>query len=150
MSNSKRYYHDLRIGELETSSPYEIDKEKMLSFAREYDPQYFHADEEAAKTSHFGEVIASGQYTMVIWRQLDHQIANDIAWICGIAWDDVRWPIAVRAGDSLRATAECLEKRISSSDENRGVVKYRYQLINQNQDIVFQCISTNLVEVAET
>jgi len=97
-----------------------------------------------------GEVIASGQYTMVIWRQLDHQIANDIAWICGIAWDDVRWPIAVRAGDSLRATAECLEKRISSSDENRGVVKYRYQLINQNQDIVFQCISTNLVEVASS
>jgi acyl dehydratase len=147
MLNAKRYYHDLVKGQVEISPSLLIDKQKMLSFAAEYDPQYFHADEDAAKQSRFGEVIASGQFTMVIWRQLDHQLAYDIAWICGIAWDDVRWPVAVRAGDELHATAECLEKRPSASDPSRGVVEYRYQLINQHDQVVFHCLSTNLVEV---
>lgn len=146
MNSSKRYYQDLQIGKLEISQSQKVDKDQMLAFAAEYDPQYFHADEDAAKTSRFGEVIASGQYTMVLWRQIDHQLAHDIAWICGIAWDDVRWPVAVKAGDELRATAECLEKRLSESDPSRGVVKYRYQLLNQHDQIVFSCISTNLVE----
>ncbi|MEM7359338.1 MAG: MaoC/PaaZ C-terminal domain-containing protein [Pseudomonadota bacterium] len=146
MTTTKRYYEDLQIGKLETSQAQRVNKDQMLAFAAEYDPQYFHADEEAAQSSRFGEVIASGQYTMVLWRQIDHQIAHDIAWICGIAWDDVRWPVAVKADDELRATAECLEKRLSDSDPSRGVVKYRYQLLNQHDQIVFSCISTNLVE----
>jgi acyl dehydratase len=143
----KRYYHDLKIGQLEVSSAHTVDGEKMVAFAREYDPQYFHADPDQARQSRFGEVIASGQYTMVLWRQIDHEIAHDIAWICGIAWDDVRWPIAVRAADQLRATSECLEKRISVNDPSRGVVKFHYQLLNQNDEVVFSCISTNLIEI---
>ena len=90
---------------METSTPLTVDRDAMIAFAREFDPQYFHADEVAAQDSQFGDVIASGQYTMVLWRQLDHRIAHDIAWICGVAWDDVRWPVAVREGDTLRARA---------------------------------------------
>lgn len=40
---------------------------------------------------------------MAIWPQLDHQIAGDIAWICGVAWDDVLFAQAVRPGDTPRA-----------------------------------------------
>ena len=146
MAATKRYFEDLIVGHQEISQPHVVDKQRMLDFAAEFDPQYFHADEQAAKQSRFGEVIASGQYTMVLWRQIDHQLAHDIAWICGIAWDDVRWPVAVKAGDKLRATAECLEKRRSESDPSRGVVKFHYQLLNQNHQVVFSCISTNLIE----
>ncbi len=140
-----RYYEDLIVGEAHESAALVVDKAQMLAFAREYDPQYFHADEEAARASIFGQVVASGIYTMALWRRLDHQLSRDIAWICGVAWDEVRFPCAVRAGDTLRARAECLERRESRSDPRRGVVRYRYQLFNQRADLVFSCISTNLV-----
>lgn len=140
-----RYYEDLQPGDTEESTPHIVDRDHMLAFARQYDPQYFHVDPEAARGSTFGEVIASGIYTMALWRRLDHEIAQDIAWICGVAWDDVRFPIAVRGGDALRARAEVREKRASGSDPSRGIVVMLYQLLNQRDEVVFTCLSTNLV-----
>ncbi len=141
----KRRYEDLHPGEVRESSTHVVDKTHMLAFARQFDPQYFHADEVAARDSTFGEVIASGIYTMALWRRLDHEIAGDIDWICGIAWDDVRFPVAVRAGDRLHARARVLEKRLSRTRPERGVVVMLYELFNQNDETVFTCRSTNLV-----
>ena len=141
-----RYYEDLVVGVVEESGKRTVTREELIAFASQYDPQYFHADETAAKSSFFGDVIASGIHTMAIWRQLDHEIAQDIKWICGVAWDDVRFPKAVRPGDTLRAKAQCLSKRLSGSDPRRGVVVYQYTLLNQDDEVVFTCRSTNLVE----
>lgn len=141
----QRYYEDLAIGEIAESSERQIGLEEMLEFARRYDPQYFHADPEAAKSSIFGEVIASGIHTAALWRQLDATISGDIAWVCGVAWEDVRWPEAVRAGDRLRARFELLAKRPSRSHPDRGVVEVRYSLLNQRRAVVFTCRSINLV-----
>jgi acyl dehydratase len=141
-----RYYEDLSIGESQISAPRTLSREEMLEFARRYDPQYFHTDEQAAKHSIFGDVIASGIYTMAIWRQLDHLIAGDIRWICGIAWDEVRWPLAVRSGDALRARSTTLSKRESGSDPRRGIVVTLYEMLNQDDRIVWSAKSTNLVE----
>jgi acyl dehydratase len=141
-----RYYEDLVEGVVEESGTRSVTREELIAFASQYDPQYFHADETAARSSFFGDVIASGIHTMAIWRQLDHEIAQDIKWICGVAWDDVRFPKAVRPGDTLRAKAECLSKRLSGSDPRRGVVVCRYTLLNQDDEVVFTCRSTNLVE----
>lgn len=144
--SSRRYFDDLVVGEIRESGSRRVDLAEMLEFARLYDPQYFHADPDQARNSVFGEVIASGIQTMALWRRLDHEISGDIAWICGVAWEDVRWPTAVRAGDTLRARAECLAKRASGSDPSRGVVEYRYTLLNQKNETVFTCRSINLVE----
>ncbi len=140
-----RQFEDLRIGEIAESKAMPVLLEDMLEFARRYDPQYFHTDPEGAQSSIFGEVIASGIYTAALWRQLDAQISGDISWVCGIAWEEVRWPEAVRAGDLLRARAECLSKRPSRSHADRGVVEMRYTLLNQRDQIVFTCRSINLV-----
>jgi acyl dehydratase len=140
-----RHFEDLVEGHTERSGTLIVEREPMLEFARRYDPQYFHADAEAARDSMFGEVVASGIYTMALWRQLDHQIAHDVAWICGVAWDDVRFAVAVRAGDTLQAEATCLSRRDSGSDPRRGVVVYAYVLRNQRGEAVFSCRSTNLV-----
>jgi acyl dehydratase len=142
-----RYYEDLVIGEVRESRARTIALEEMLEFATRYDPQYFHADPIAAKRSIFGEVVASGIHSAAIWRALDHEISGDIHWICGVAWEDVRWPNAVRAGDALRARAEPLAKRLSAKDPTRGVVEYRYCLVNQRGESVFVCRSINLVAV---
>lgn len=141
-----RYYEDLEIGESRESRPHTIDGEHMLAFAKLFDPQWFHADPEAAKESIFESLIASGIYTMAVWRQLDHEIAKDIAWICGVAWNDVRFRVAIRAGDVVRARAKCLSKRESESDPRRGVVEFHYSLVNQRDEVAWECVSVNLVE----
>jgi acyl dehydratase len=140
-----RYYEDLLIGEVRESSPRTVTLEELLEFATRYDPQYFHADPIAAKRSIFGGVIASGIHSAALWRALDHEISGDIHWICGVAWEDVRWPNPVRAGDTLRARSEALRKRLSRKDPKRGIVEYRYTLLNQHEETAFTCCSINLV-----
>jgi acyl dehydratase len=140
-----RYYEDLVIGEVRESSVRTVTLEELVEFARCYDPQYFHADPVAAKRSIFGEVIASGIHSAALWRALDHEISGDIHWICGVAWEDVRWPNPVRAGDRVRARAETLSKRLSSKDHPRGIVECRYTLLNQRNEAAFTCRSINLV-----
>jgi acyl dehydratase len=140
-----RYYEDLVIGEVRESSVRTVSLEELLEFAVRYDPQYFHADPIAARQSIFGDVIASGIHSAALWRALDHEISGDIHWICGVGWEDVRWPNPVRAGDSLRARAETLSKRLSGKDRSRGIVECRYGLLNQRDETVFTCRSINLV-----
>jgi acyl dehydratase len=143
---ARLYYEDLVLQERRESRSQVVEREEMLDFAKRYDPQYFHAQVEAARESVFGEVIASGIYTAALWRRLDHEISGDIAWICGVAWNETRWPVALRAGDAIRARATCLSKRPSESDPRRGIVEMRYQLLNQRDQIVFETVSINLVE----
>lgn len=140
-----RYYEDLVIGEVRESSTRTVTLEELVEFATRYDPQYFHADPVAAKRSIFGEVIASGIHSAALWRALDHDISGDIHWICGVAWEEVRWPNPVRAGDTLRARSEALGKRLSRKDPKRGIVEYRYTLLNQREETAFTCRSINIV-----
>ncbi|HEV7138618.1 MAG TPA: MaoC/PaaZ C-terminal domain-containing protein [Steroidobacteraceae bacterium] len=141
-----RYFEDLIEGDERLSEARQVTEAELLEFARSYDPQYFHADPQAASRSVFGGLIASGIFTMAVWRQLDHRICGDVAWICGVGWDDVRFPKPVRPGDWLRARALCLSKRPSQKDPHRGVVVFEYTLLNQLSEAVFRCRSTNLVE----
>src|SRR5512147_784252 len=117
-----RYFEDLVPGEERLSGTLEVSESELIDLARRYDPQYFHVDPQAARSSAFGGLVASGIYTMALWRQLDHQIAHDIAWICGVRWDDVRFAAPVRPGDTLRAHAKCVSKRPSAKRAERGVV----------------------------
>jgi len=141
-----RYWEDLVVGECFTSRSRTVTAEEIVDFASRYDPQYFHADPEAAKRSVFGEVVASGVHNLAIWRQLDHEITGDIRWICGVAWDDFRWVNALRGGEEVLVTAECVSKRESASDPGRGVAVYRYRMVKADGREVFHFLSTNLVE----
>jgi acyl dehydratase len=142
-----RYYEDIVVGEVRESSTRTVTREELLEFATRYDPQYFHVDPAAAADSIFGEIVASGIHGAALWRRLDHEISSDIRWICGVAWEDVRWPNPIRAGDELKARSEMLSKRRSRSDASRGVVECRYSLLNQRGELVFVCRSVNLIEM---
>jgi acyl dehydratase len=150
VESTGRYYEDIVLEELRESSARTITAAEMLEFATRYDPQYFHADPAAAKNSVFGELIASGIHGAAIWRALDHEISGDIHWICGVAWEEVRWPTPIRAGDALRARSVALSKRPSRSAHAQGVVECRYTLLNQRDEVVFTCRSINLIEMRPT
>ena len=140
-----RYWEDVAVGETTRSRELTVDGVDMVAFATKYDPQFFHADAEAAKDSLFGGLIASGIYTAALWRILDHEANGDIAFVCGVQWDDVRWRKAVRAGDRLVASSECLSKRPSASRPGVGLAVLRHALTNQDGDTVFSFDSTDLI-----
>lgn len=144
-----RFFEDMTIGEIRLSSAHRVTREAMLEFAQKYDPQYFHIDPQLAAQSIFGELIASGIYSAALWRLLDHEISGDVRWICGVAWENVRWPRPLRAGDQVRARCETLAKRLSRSDPSRGVVECAYALLNQHDEETFVCRSINLIEVRD-
>jgi acyl dehydratase len=141
-----RYFEDLEIGEERISAPVSLSEAQMLAFAREYDPQYFHADPEAAKGSRFGGIIASGAQVFALWAKLQMDVGGDIAWICGLGFEKWRFVQALRPGQSVRAKNRILEKRRSTKDPDRGIVKVRYEMIDDADQPVLSMIGTALVE----
>lgn len=140
-----RYWEDIEIGETTRSRAMTVDADDMVAFATRYDPQFFHADPDAAKSSLFGGLIASGIYTAALWRVLDHEENGAIAWVCGVQWDEVRWRKAVRPGDSLTATSVCRSKRPSASRPGVGIAVLHHEVVDQDGDVVFSFASTDLV-----
>ena len=144
-SRPPRKFEDLVVGEQRLSSPYTVTQAEILEFARRYDPQWFHADADAAKSSHFEGLIASGVHTAALWRRMDHEINGDVDFICGVGWDEVRWPHPVRPGDTLQARSKVLELRPSETKPDRGLAIVGYEVRNQNDAIVLSFRSINLV-----
>ncbi len=148
MIRPPRKYDDLAVGEERTSQPRTVGAEEMIQFARAYDPQWFHADPEAARASTFGEVVASGVYVLAIWRQLDHAMNGDIDFVCGIGFDEFRLVTALRSGDTVTAHSRIVELIPSKSRSDRGTAITEYRLTNQDGKIVLRFKSINLVHRA--
>ena len=140
-----RAYEDLTVGEFRRSRARTITQDEILSFARAYDPQWFHSDAELAKASVFGEVVASGIHVLALWRQLDHEINSDIDFVCGIGWDELRLRKAVRAGDTIHVTSEIVSLKPSATRADRGTALTRYAVVNQHGEEAVTFTSINLV-----
>jgi acyl dehydratase len=117
-----RFFEDLEPGEARASPAEALSQEQILDFARQWDPQWFHADPDSADHSVFGALVAAGTHVLALWRRLDQRINGDIAWACGVAWEEVRWQRALRADEPVLATSRLLAKRPSRSSPHRGVV----------------------------
>ena len=140
-----RKFEDIEVGEERQSGPRPVTIEEMVEFAQKYDPQWFHADPEAARESSFGEVVASGVFVLAIWRQLDHTMNSDIDFVCGIGFDEFRLETALRPGDTVTAHSCILELTPSKSRDDRGTAITQYRLTNQRGDTVLRFRSINLV-----
>lgn len=118
-----RFFEDLEPGERRASPAEALCASDILAFARQFDPQWFHADASAATASVFGGLVAAGTHALALWRRLDHAINGDIAWVCGVAWEEVRFLRALRPDEPVRATSRLLSKRPSATRDDRGVVE---------------------------
>ena len=145
MTRPPRKFEDLAVGEERRSASRTVSLEEMVEFAQKYDPQWFHADPEAARESSFGEIVASGVYVLAIWRQLDHEMNSDIDFVCGIGFDDFRLENALRPGDTVTADSRIMELIPSKSRADRGTAITQYRLLNQKGETVLRFKSINLV-----
>jgi acyl dehydratase len=145
LTRPARAFEDLSLGERRRSSARTVTLEEIVAFARLYDPQWFHSDVDAARRSHFGEVIASGIHVLALWRQLDHEINGDIDYVCGIGFDELRLKTALRPDDTVYVTSEITGLATSASGKARGTATTYYTMINQAGDVVVSFTSINLV-----
>lgn len=140
-----QYYEDIEIGEVEEYGKYDVTKEEIKEFARKYDPQPFHLDEEAAKGSIFGELVASGWHTAAIMMRLSVEGSDkETAFLGSFGIDELRWKAPVSPGDTLRRRSEIIKKRLSESRNDRGYVKSRIEGLNQNDEVVISMIGNGI------
>jgi len=136
-------FEDLTPGATRILGPVTVSKEEIIAFAREYDAQPFHVDEAAAKESFIGSLIASGWHSCCInMRLLAEDMLLDSTSLGAPGIDEVKWLKPVRPGDTLRSRMTVLESRPSNSRPAIGFVRFRFELMNQADEIVLTQVNT--------
>ena len=130
------YLDDLAVGQRFTSASHAIDIGQIKAFAAQFDPQPFHLDEQAAATSLFAGLAASGWHTAAVTMRLLVQGGVPIAQGIIGAGAEIAWPRPTRPGDVLQVESEVLEIRPSRSRPDRGMVTLRSETRNQRGEVV--------------
>jgi acyl dehydratase len=134
---TKYYWEDFKVGDSAPLGERVVDKAEMIAFATAFDPQPFHIDEEAARASMYGGLIASGWHTVaMVMRMMVDSYLNDSASLGSPGVDNVRWLKPVRPGDRIRARREVMETRASQSRPDMGLVRSRWEVFNQDDELV--------------
>ena len=133
----KMYFEDLDEGTVFRGDECVADKNEMLEYARKNDPLPFHVDEEAARNSPYGGLIASAGYTVILWNRSTIPILASIAFLGGFEWH-VKLPLPARAGDRLHTEIEIRNKK-PSSKPGRGYVTALQRILDQDSQVVFTC-----------
>jgi acyl dehydratase len=138
------YFEDVVIGQTQRFGRYEVTREEIIAFGREFDPQPFHVDEAAAAQSHFGGLIASGWHTgaMFISMVSEHAVPGSAS-TGARGFDDLRWLVPVRPGDVLCVETVVKEKIESERRADIGTVKIEGRVLNQRGEAVM--VLTSLV-----
>jgi acyl dehydratase len=140
-----KYIDDFFPGEVEKVGEYHLSQEEIIEFGRKWDPQSFHVDPVAAEESVFSGLIAAGPHLMAITVLLLGTHQPKVSVLAGLGWDEVRFLEPARPGDTLTLFRECMEVRQSTSNSDRGVVRNRITLKNQDGQPVMSYIITVLV-----
>ncbi len=128
------YFDELKLGMTVDTEPVAITKEKMMKFAYEYDPIPLHTDEEYAKTTPFGALIAPGILSfMSVWAKYLEVDFFGKALLAGKS-SKIEWIKPVYAGDTLRGTTT-ITNLIERSKQN-GLVELTVEVRNQKGELV--------------
>ena len=141
-------FSELHAGQVIEAGPYLVAEEELRRFAKVYDPQWFHTDPEAARRGPFGGLIASGWLTCAIAMRLavDNVLAGSETFGSpGVGY--IKWPNPVRPGDSLTLKAEVLETRMSKSQPDLGILRWRWRVFNQDGRETLDSEATNLFDL---
>jgi len=142
----KYFFEDFAVGQVFATGTLQVDTDQIKSFAKQFDPQPYHLDEDAAQKSPFRGLAASGWHTAALTMRLlvegDFKPAGGIL---GVGFDALSWPKPVRPGDELHAKSEILEVRPSKSRPDRGTIRVRTTTYNQNDEAVQEFTGNLLV-----
>jgi acyl dehydratase len=143
-------FEDMEVGKTYEIGEHTFTREEIVAFAEQFDPQPFHVDDDAAAASPFGSLIASGWHTcstmmgMLVRNALEGSTSMGSPGI-----DDIRWLKPVRVGDTIRMINSVLDKRVSASKPDRGIVATEWVGINQHGETVITVRSKVLFGLRE-
>jgi acyl dehydratase len=131
------WFDDLKVGMRFKSEAVTVSKEDIIRFAREYDPQPFHLDEEAAKKTILGGLAASGWHTAAIAMRLAAEARPFGPHpLFGAGVDDLRWLKPVRPGDTIHLEGEVVEL-VPSRTKPQGIARVRWTAYNQHGEAAY-------------
>jgi acyl dehydratase len=136
------YLDDLAAGQTYPLGRRTVERDEIVTFARAWDPQPFHLDDEAGAASIYGRLIASGWHTVAIFMRLfAGNLLNHSAALGSPGVDELRWLKPVYPGDTLDARVEILEVKPFRSRPDRGAARLRCVVTNQQGDDVLTMIA---------
>ena len=137
------YWEDFPVGRSFEYGSRTLTEDEIIGFASQWDPQRFHTDPLAAKATPFRGLVASGWHTgCVMMRLMCDAYLNEASCIGSPGIEDWRFALPVRPGDTLRFRSTVLESRLSASKPDRGIVKFRWELLNQRDEVAVLMVGT--------
>lgn len=141
MSNNQRtpryWWEDFALGSEREFGGHTLTRDEILRFAREFDPQPFHVDEEAAKHSLFGALAASGWHTCaLVMRMMCDEYLLDSSSLGSPGLENIKWLKPVLVGDTLRVRMKVVEARPMNSRPEVGLVRSQWEARNQRDEAV--------------
>jgi acyl dehydratase len=141
-----RYLEDFVPGAVYRAGSVRLTEAEIVEFAGRYDPQPFHLDPDAARSSPYGGLIASGWHTVAAtMRLLVDRVFNESASMGSPGVDELRWLLPVRPGDTLSPRAIVLETRPSRSKPDRGILRFRVEVENQDGRLVMSMVGAGII-----
>jgi acyl dehydratase len=137
------HFEDFRVGTVQRYGSYTLSRDEIIAFATQFDPQPIHLDEEVAARSLLGGLAASGWNICAIMALLITKgfLANS-ACMGAPGIDELKWLVPVRPGDILSVRHTVLETRASRTKPDRGFVKFRFEVLNQKEEVVQEQTNT--------
>lgn len=133
---SQTFFDDLEVGERLEIGAYVVPKAEAIEFAKRWEPQPHHIDEDAARASPFGGLTLSSLHLFAIVTRLFFDYEHPFVVTAMLGKDGVRLPKAARPDDELTYTTECVEKRPSKSRPGSGIVVLRDTVTGSSGEVV--------------
>jgi acyl dehydratase len=142
------HYEDFPEGLVIPFGTYHLSKEEVIAYAREWDPQPFHLDEEAAKNSVLGGLAASGwQSSAILVRLAVDAYANTSAAMASSGMEEAKWLKPVYAGETLTGRATVLSRRVSAKRPEMGILKMKFELMTTAGEPKVEIIGIQFMKV---
>ena len=122
---------------------FHLERDELVKFAKIWDPLPFHVDEQAGINA-FGSLTAPGLYVLAVKQRLIHQLPSQKI-IASLGYDEVRFHVPLRPGDTVVLKQEWVSRRPSQSKPDRGIVVLKFSLINQHYETVMSHLDTIIV-----
>ena len=144
-TSPRLYWEDFQVGSVREFGSHTLTADEIVRFAREFDPQPFHLDEAAGRQSLFGGLAASGWHTCaLVMRMMCDAYLLDAASLGSPGLESLKWRKPVLAGDHLHVRMSILESRPMGSRPDVGLVRARWEAINQRGEEVLAMEGWNM------
>jgi acyl dehydratase len=135
---ARRYFEDLAEGERLHCQSVMMTQEAIIDFAKRFDPQPFHIDEDAANKSIFNGLVASSLHTLSACTRVVVEAQGDVAILSGVGMDEVKMLNPVRPGDILSVEAWWTHLKKLRNRPNSGSAVIRCKVTNQKDEPVVE------------